>query len=217
MKKVVLRTLVTLFCLLFLSAGNVWANLITNGSFELGDYSGNNGSWERLAAGDTRLTGWTIGGLGVDWHNTYELHPSYNGNPAERMIDLNLDGGGATGTISQTINTTLNSHYLLTFSMASPFEGVSLNIHGAGVYDYALFCFETGTPLVWENKWIDFYATGSQTIITFSSLNGDSYWGPVLDNIVLEEMNNTVPEPVSLLLLGIGLAGIAGMRRKFVK
>jgi hypothetical protein len=125
-------------------------------------------------------------------------------------------------TDSQTINTTAGSHYLLTFSMASPFDA-GVNISSAGIYNYlAPYMVENKNPpllsLVWENKWIDFYAAGSQTTITFSSLNGDSYWGPVLDNIVLVEQNvNAVPEPLSMLLLRLGLAGIAGMRRKFAK
>jgi hypothetical protein len=88
---------------LALSINNVSAaNLVTNGSFEEGTFNGNY-SWDRLTPGNTNLTGWTIGSVAVDWHNTAEFNWPHTGT---YLMDLNIDGGGVTGTISQSFDTT---------------------------------------------------------------------------------------------------------------
>ena len=60
-----------------------------NGSFELGAYTG--GPYNYVTAGSSAITGWTIGGAGIDWHNDAQFNPIQNGLYA---VDLNLSGGG---------------------------------------------------------------------------------------------------------------------------
>ena len=45
--------------------------------------------------------------------------------------------------------------------------------------------------------------------------NIGTYWHVVLDGV--DSASNQVPEPASMLLLGLGLVGLAGARRKFKK
>jgi hypothetical protein len=55
-----------------------------------------------------------------------------------------------------------------------------------------------------------FTATGTQTTIAFLNETpiGNNFAG--LDNVVLQ----SIPEPASVILLGSGLAGFLGLRRK---
>jgi len=101
------------------------ANLIVNGSFEGGNWIDANGH-QRLSPNDTALSGWIIGGYGVDWHvgtpnplqNPLLINPHLE--PAQEgslVVDLNLDGG-STGTISQTFATRAGTTYSVSFYMA---------------------------------------------------------------------------------------------------
>src|SRR5262249_10981592 len=95
-----LRVAAALLLALFFAVATASAtNLIVNGSFEQGNWYGNY-SWYRIAPGSTDMTGWTIGGAGVDWHNSAEMVPE----DGVYVVDLNLDGNGLanTGTISQS-------------------------------------------------------------------------------------------------------------------
>lgn len=173
--------------LFFLLIGTAGANLIKNGSFEYGNYTGN--GWTRLYAGDTSLNDWSIGGDGVDWHN----HSQFGYPPdGDKLIDFNLDGG-TIGTISQEFATTPDITYTLTFYLAGPGKEFGfpdprkIKVNVAGV-DYiisqpaSLF-----TDIEWGVKQLNFKAISNITTLTFSSVNSYGFWGPVIDKVSVKQ------------------------------
>jgi choice-of-anchor C domain-containing protein len=195
------------------------ANLLTNGSFEEGNKAGFNFSWKTVVAGDNSITGWTVGGRAVDWHNSAEFKFPADG---QYVVDLNLSGQGIsdTGTLSQSFATTIGNVYKLAFSLSGPKPAgysfpdprqVRVNI--AGLEQIFSTPSSLNSSLVWETKELTFKAVESVTTLKFSSVNGAGFWGPVLDNVSVEKVS-TVPEPTSLIgLFAVGALTTFGLTK----
>lgn len=197
------------------------ANLIVNGSFEQGNKAGFNYSWKTVSAGDNSITGWTVGGRGIDWHNPSEFNVPVDGQYA---VDLNLSGGGLsdTGTLSQSFATTVGEVYKLVFSLAGPTpssnsgfpEPRQVNVNIAGLQQIFSTPSSLNTALVWGTQELTFQAVSALTTLNFSSVNGSGFWGPVLDNVSVEKVAS-VPEPASLIgLLAVGAFTTIGVSKR---
>jgi len=170
-------------------------NLVTNGSFETGDFTGWNvtpGTLEEVVTGPFYVyTGAEDGNYYSVWGNV-----------------------GSDGSISQTITDTAGQQYVLSFWLAAVGDSPSdFSAMWDGTTVYSATNPNTGGA--WTLFSFDEIGTGHDTI-TFS-FRDDPAW-IALDNVsVVASGTGTTPEPSSFLLLGSGVLGLAGfLRRKLL-
>ena len=211
----------TLALACLLGAGGAAADLIDDtygagvGSFEQGAFvphGGGNWNFQSLGAGSTTITGWVVGGVGVDWLG----EPFYNASQGVHAVDLGWYDGGA-GSVAISLPTVAGMNYTLTFEAAAvpgpayTNQGwVSAGTLGAA-FSPAWSAAYDFTGQVYHAQAFQFTALAATTLLTFSATTPGTAYGPVIDNVSVLAV--PVPEPAAALLLLAGLAGVALRRR----
>jgi hypothetical protein len=182
-------------------------NLVNNGGFEESTIALTN-YYLTVNSGQSTITDWSVTGRSVDIVST--AFPSVNSdNWAHSGVQgIDLAGTPGPGGVEQSILTTAGVYYTFSF-WASSNGGAIANGLQVGWNGETLAPTGISTPAqgTWEPFSYTVQATGSSTLISLSTpISGDA--GPLVDDV-----NVHVPEPTSILLLGMML-GVAGLLKK---
>lgn len=172
-----------------LPLGSASAELVTNGGFETGDF-----------------TGWTVS----DSSNNSDVtdSPVHSGAYAGEFGPS--DG---VGTAEQILATTPGQSYSLSFWLSN--SNSVPNIFEAAIDGATLVSLIDDDPFDFTQYTFDFVAAGSSTQLLFTFAQPGSFWW--LDDVSIAESNPSTtpsPEPASIALFGAGLAGFGALRRK---
>lgn len=183
---------------------------IVNGSFELGSPSDGGAGYTTVSSGSSAITGWSVGGGGVDWIGSY-----WQPSAGNRSVDMSAT---TAGTISQTgITTVIGQAYRISFDMAGNPDGGSaikrVDVLATGGSTQTFQFDTTGQTkanMGWTTMVYDFVASSTSTTLSFTGLDNNPY-GAALDNVSIAP----VPEPTSVLAIAaVAGLGVRAVRRR---
>lgn len=182
------------------------ANLLVNGSFE--DSPGltqASGGWGFF--NPSLIDGWDSNDNNIEiWNSGFNGVDAADG---KQFAELNAHPQtGSAFTLFQDIVTTIGESYNLSFAYRARNGQESFNVSAAGLNEQVLNT-STGSWTVFTGM---FTATDEITRLMFTSVDPETETlGNFIDNVSVVAK---VPEPGTLALLGLGLAGLGIARRR---
>ena len=169
---------------------------VVNGSFESGQDPGV--SWLFLSSGSNAMDGWLVSFGTVEYIGGW-----WQPSDGVRSIDMN---GNIAGQISQNIVTTPGETYEVAFDMSGNPDGppavkqMTVTADGSQAQSFSYDTSLAGTTradMRWETKIYTFTASGSVTLLAFTSDVEGWVFGPALDNVrLLENVEPPTEEPI---------------------
>lgn len=167
------------------------ANLISNGDFEAGS-----------------ISGWAYSGsVGVNLYVQGQF--AHSGS-----YGAGIGPNGFVATLSQSFSTVVGQAYELDFWLAlNPPNGTGYqpNALNVALDGNALLSLSDAAPFGFTHYVYGFTATQATTTLSFDVRNDP--WGFSLDDVAVNRAAVNVPEPGSLALVGLALAGLRLRRR----